>query len=479
MSLSEQATSGVKWSTASQVGRQATQLFTVVILTRLLSPADFGLVSMALVVTGFVTIFKDMGTSAAVIQRKNLSEEFLCSIYWVNVSFGFLVMVILLVISPWVASFYHEPRVTLLLKVLSCTFLISGLSILHQAILERNLEFNKLAKLEIGSMAFGSVVGIGSAALGYGVWSLVYQVLAWTVMTTLLLWIACRWRPKLTFHWVEIKQVSNYSLNLTGFSIFNYWERNADYLLIGRFLGAQELGYYTLAYRLMLYPLQSVSWVVSRVMFPAFSKVQSDNVRFSRAYLRVASLIALVTFPVIFGLIATIEPFILTFLGSQWAPVVILLLILGPVGLIQSIVTTTGVIYQAKGRTDWMLRWGVVSGLLLIGSFVIGLHWGIVGVAAAYAVATAILVYPEFAIPFRLIDLRVRNLAAVLWKPFLSSLVMLLGLLGLKAALPAYVSGGWSLGILVPAGIGVYLLATWIVNRDQLRQALALVRGRL
>jgi len=476
MSLKQSAISGVKWSSVSQVGRQGMQWVTIIILARLLSPSDFGLIGMVMVVVGFVGLFKDLGTSAAVIQRKGVSDELLSSIFWVNVAFGVLAMVVLFVLSPLGASLYHEPRLTPLLGVLSLTFFISGLSVLQQAILERDLAFHTLAKVEISAIACGSVVAVGLAMLGAGVWSLVYQSLTVTLVTTVLLWVSSAWRPKMIFCWTEVKLVSSYSLNLTGFNIFNYFARNADYLLIGRFLGAQDLGYYTLAYRIMLYPLQSISAVIGRVMFPVYSQIQDDDVMFRRVYLNVAGSIALITFPMMLGLMALSGPFVLTAFGSQWRPVILLLMIFAPVGLAQSIGTTVGAIYQAKGRTDWMFRWGVAAGILVIIAIVIGLQWGVVGVAAAYAIVSVILSYPSLAIPFRLINVRFSELGAVLWRPFLSSLLMLGLLLVLRAALSTDLPSRLTLGILVPTGIIAYFSACWMVDRDQLQRILGLVR---
>lgn len=475
MTLREVASSGVKWSFASQGTRQGVQFLTTVILAHLLSPSDFGLMSMATVVIGFVTVFKDLGTSAAVIHQRNYSEALLSSLFWINVVFGLVAAVILFVLSPIAASFYSEPRVAPLLRLLSLTFIISGFSILHQAMLERDLAFNTLAKVEVSAVVLGSIVGIGAALLGGGVWSLVYQTLTIVTVQTIMLWATSEWSPKMTLYWGELKSVSNYSLNLTGSNIFNYFARNADYILIGRFLGAQQLGYYTLAYRLMLYPLQTIAHVTGRVTFPIYSKLQDDDKRFRNAYLRVVGSIALITFPMMLGLMAVREPFVLTFFGSQWAPVILLIMLLAPVGLIQSISTTVGAIYKAKGRTDWMLRWGIGAGIIVMIAFVVGLQWGIAGVAAAYAVVAIILSYPSLAIPFRLINLRVRKLVTVIWRSLLSGLVMF-GMVGIiKAVLPADLPSPFALGILIPVGIAAYLWASWTLNRHQVRQMLDMV----
>ncbi|OGU34266.1 MAG: lipopolysaccharide biosynthesis protein, partial [Ignavibacteria bacterium GWB2_35_6b] len=366
MNIKKHAVSGVKWSSTSQVGLQGLQFITTIVLARLLSPADYGLMGMTMVWIGFINIFKDLGTSAAIIQRKDLTETTLSSIFWINLAFGFIAMTILFIIASLISNFYHEPRLINMLRVLSCTFLIASISIMQQAILERDMAFDKVAKIELASVTFSSFIGIILAFLEAGVWSLVYKTVAEIALTTILLWIFVAWKPKMVFVWQEVKSVSKFSLNLTGFNIFNYFSRNTDYLLIGKFLGAQDLGYYTMVYRIMLFPLQNLSRVIGRVFFPIFSKIQDDNIRFKRVYLNVVGTIALVTFPMMVGLFAVSKPFVLTILGQQWKPIIILLMILSPVGMLQSVGTTVGIIYQAKGRTDWMFRWGIFSGIVVI-----------------------------------------------------------------------------------------------------------------
>ena len=385
-------------------------------------------------------------------------------------------MVLLIILAPVIANFFQESRLTPILKMLSLTFFIASISILHQTILERNLEFKKLSKAEIISTLCGSIVGVLMAIQGFGVWSLVYQSLIIMLMTTILLWFFNTWKPKMIFNWADLKPVISYSLNYTGFRTINYFERNADYILIGRFLGVENLGYYTLAYKLMLYPLQTISSVIGRVMFPAYSQIQDNDAKFRHTYLQVVASIAIITFPIMIGLMIISKPFILTVFGLQWKPVIILLIILAPVGLVQSISTTTGEIFTAKGRTDWLLRLSIVSGLFIVLSFIIGLQWGLLGVAAAYTIADFLLLYPILAIPFRLINLRVRNLFHVLWQPFLSSVLMFILLFLIMHLLPKDISIGLTLGLFVPIGIITYLAASWMFNRNQILKILGFIR---
>jgi len=468
--LKQKAVSGIKWSAISQVGRQGTQLLTTVILARLLAPSDFGLVGMAMVVIGFINIFKDLGTAAAVIQRKELSEALLSSVFWLNAGFGLLAMIILFLIAPFAGSFYREPRVIVVLQVLSSSFFISGLGSLHQALLERSLSFNSLAKLEVASVFIGAIVGIGLAFADAGVWSLVFQSLITVFVATALLWWSSSWRPQWFFHWREAKSIGRFSLNLTGYSIFNYFARNADYLLIGRYLGAQDLGYYTLAYRILLFPLQNITAVIGRVMYPVLSTMQDDNSRFASAYLKVSGTIAFITFPLMAGLLALAEPFVLTFFGEKWRPVILLIKIFAPVGMIQSIGATVGGIYQVKGRTDWMFRWGIGAGTFVVIAFVIGLRWGIIGVAVSYAIASFILFYPSFAIPFRLVEIKFVQLLKILRPSFLNSSLMLVVLVLFIIDLPSSFSDSVMLIMCVTVGVAIYLTASWLTNREQLKE---------
>jgi O-antigen/teichoic acid export membrane protein len=470
MSLKQDAKFSIKWSSISQIVRQVMQLSTTTVLARFLSPEDFGLVGMANIATGFITLFSDLGTSAVIIQRKEVSDSLLSTLFWVNGVFGFLASLILLLCAPLVAIFYQEPRVTEVLRVLALTFIISGFSIAHKAILEKNLAFNVLAKIEIITVFFASIVGISSAFMGFGVWSLVTQTLTIIATTSIILWITSKWKPQFIFCFNDLKEVSSFSLNLTGFSILNYFVRNADYILIGKFLGTQDLGYYTLAYRLMLYPLQNISAVIGRVMFPVLSKIQDDNAKFRSVYLKAIATISVITFPLMSGLCVLAEPFILTLFGQQWRPVITLVMILSVLGIAQSIATTVGIIYQVKGRTDWMFRWGIATGFLAIIAFVIGLHWGIIGVATAYMIFIVVVTYPGFAIPFRLIQLPMSDLGLVVWRPLLASLLMIIVILGIKFLLPTFLASGWVLAILASVGCMAYLLASWWINRENIQQ---------
>lgn len=473
-SLTRSAASGVKWNAVSQAGQQLMQLVTMIVLARLLSPGDFGLLGMALIVAGFLAIFKDMGTSSALIRDRDNEPELLATIFWTNTGLGVLAFLLLVAISPLLAIFFHESRLSPVLCVMAAGFFLSGLSNVHKALLERHLAFRALAAAELSGVLAGAVVGIGLARAGAGVWALVAQALANITVNTLLLWVLSSYRPQFRFSWERLRQVAGFSLNLTGYNVFNYAVRNTDNLLIGRFLGAAPLGIYALAYRIMVYPLQSVTTVISRVMYPVYAQIQDDDPRMRSAFARTTGMIALVTFPMMMGVCALARPFMLTVFGPQWAEAIPLVRLLAPIGMAQSIVASVGVIFQTKGRTDLLFRWGLLSGTLFIASFAIGLHWGVLGVATGYVIVSSTLMIPNLMLAQRLIHMRLLEFCIPIAGPLAASLLMAAVLVasgGLFHTLPQ----GAAFALQVVSGGVFYVAISLAINRRQMQDAWQLI----
>lgn len=455
--MRQQAASGLKWTTGSQGSRLGAQFLGMIVLARLLPPSDFGLIAMAAVVTGFASLFRDFGTAAAIIQKSDPSPQLLDSVFWLNVAFGVGLAVLLGLLAPFIAFWFAEPRLKGVLWVLTLSFLIVSLGAVHQALLEKASRFRPLAIIESLAAFIGLAGAIWAALAGWGVFSLVLQVVLSALLTTAGLWMVSQWRPVLRLDAQEIRGVMGFSGNLVGFNIFNYFARNVDNLLIGRFLGATDLGYYSMAYRLMLWPLQNISSVVGRALFPVFSRLQADLGRLARAYIRATAAIILITAPLMFGFFVLRESFVVVALGESWQPVADVLVWLVPVGLLDSLVTLTGTLYLATGRTDVMFKWGVAAGLLVIPAFIIGLQWGITGVAAAYAVVSLLLFYPALAIPFRLVGARVSGLLLPLMPSIVAAAIMALVVAALAAAWPTNTNNQLlRLILLVAVGIVTY-----------------------
>ncbi len=218
------------------------------------------------------------------------------------------------------------------------------------------MEFSKIAKVNLASTTLSGIGAVVLAYRGGGVWSLVFQNLLNSFFFTIAVYSLCSWRPKWKFSYPALKDLFGYTFNLFGFNFLNYWSRNADNMLIGKFFGSTPLGYYSRAYGLMLLPISQVIGVVSGVMFPALSAIQHDKERVKQVYLRMTSVISLFVCPLMVGLWVTARPFVLTVYGEKWTAIIPLLQVLSILGIFQSLSNPAGWIYTSQGRTDLMLR---------------------------------------------------------------------------------------------------------------------------
>lgn len=408
--LSQKAAAGVAWSGISTVGKQLLSILSLATVARVLGPGAYGVMGMAALLIVFISIIRDLGTGTAIIQRPAINNGLLSTLFWVNCCFGALIAVLAVATSPMIAAFFQQPQLVAILCAISISLWLNSAGIVHNSLLTRNMRFLPLAIADLGSGLAGYLTALACAYSGFGVWSLVYANIATSFVATVVYWLAAGWRPGFTFDRNELRTVTKFSLNLSGFGITNYFARNSDNLIIGKFLGPVPLGNYQVAYNLMLTPLQNVSSVIGQVTLPAFAQIQDDNERFRSAYLRSSSIIALLTFPMMAGLGIVADPLVRTILGTKWLGAISIFQVLAPVGLVQSVQSLVGAIYIAKARTDWFFRWGLYTVAVLVTAFLIGVRFGALGVAIAYcATYFVLMLVPGFLIPFSLIGLQLRD----------------------------------------------------------------------
>ncbi|MBB5392874.1 MULTISPECIES: MOP flippase family protein [unclassified Herbaspirillum] len=473
------AISNARWVSLSQGTRILTQVIGMTVLARLLQPHAYGLMAMAAIVTNLAYLFKDMGTSAAVIQAKEISRETASTIHWANLGLGVLICILILLAAPVMATVFREPGLADVLYMLAWVFPIVSFSVVHQALLERESKFAVVAKAEALAALIGLAVALGLAWQGAGVFSLVLQMIVSTVVSTaIILWNS---EFKALRHWrrEEFKSIAGFSGNLSLFNVVLYLSRNADSMIVGRLLGAQVLGAYSIAYRVMLFPVQNMSYVVSRALYPVMSRQQDNQGELARLYLKSVSFIAFLTAPLMGGLFALREPFVDVVLGPKWSAAAVVIAWLAPVGFIQSVISTTGAIFMTSNRTDLLLRIGVLSTVVQIAAFFVGAHWGVEGVAIAYLAASVVNAWPALHYSGRLIGVGFGDLLRVLYRSLLLTLAMCAAVryvhMGLMAA-------GWSeldsLAINVILGAGVYLVGSLLANRPQVGHFISFFRRR-
>jgi O-antigen/teichoic acid export membrane protein len=381
---------GLAWKVASQLFRQGWRAAVAVILARLLTPHDYGLAAMVLVFSSLVFIFSDLALGSALVQRKELNEQDRSTVFWTAAGLGVLFTLVGVACSWPLAAFYGEAGVQPLFATLSLSFVVTALGTTQAALLNREMSFKSLELRMMAGAAVGGVVGVALALLDYGAWALIGQQLGIAVVSTLLLWVLSPWRPQVTYSWVSLRSLGSFSFNVFGTRVLFYLNR-MDAVLIGRFLGAAALGAYSVAQHVILAPVSRITQPVAELFFPAFSRIQDEPERIGALWLRVNRLVAALAVPSLLGLMAIGPELVVVVLGEKWEKATPVLQILAWVGVLQALQKLNSSILQARDRTGVLFRYSMIVLAASLTAFVTGLHWGIVGVATAYAISSTIV----------------------------------------------------------------------------------------
>ena len=382
---------GVAWKGTSTFFLLATRFVVAMILARLLTPQEYGLAAIAIVLSSLVLIFSDLSLGAALIQRPVLTERDRSTVFWTSAAVGLLLTVVGIALSGPVASFFGQPEVQPLFAAMSVTFLIASLSSTQMALLTRDMNFRTLELRKMVAALASAAVGISLALFGFGPWAIIGQELVVVVVSGVLLWIGCSWRPRFTYSRSSLRDLVGFSGHVFGARLLFYLNRNADNLLVGRFVGAAALGVYSVAYNLMLLPAGQISVPVQDVMVPAFARMQDDVKGLARSWLRANRLVGALTVPIVVGLAILAPEFVRVVLGPKWSSVTPVLQILCWVGLLQSLQGLNGSVLRARNQTNLLFRYSIVVAVASLTAFVVGISWGIVGVATAYAISSTIV----------------------------------------------------------------------------------------
>lgn len=363
-----------------------------IVMARLLTPGDYGLIAMVVVLTNYMTMFKDMGLSLATVQRAEISHEQVSTLFWVNVGLSILITLITIVLAPGLAFFYGEPRLVLITVVVAMGFVLGGLSVQHEALLKRQMRFVSLAAISTTALIMGYVVGIFMAWRGAGYWAIVGSQLALIGTNTLGAWILSGWIPGLPRRNAGVRPMLAFGRNITGYATINVLAKNFDTLMLGRYWGAQNVGLYNKASLLLSIPADQTNEPFNSVAIPALSRLTESPERYREAYARILEKVALLTMPAIAFLIASSDWLVHLLLGPQWTASSRLLVVLAAAGLFQPIINTVSWLFITQGRTRHLFQWSVISAPLSILTIIAGLPWGPLGVGISYAAGRLLLI---------------------------------------------------------------------------------------
>jgi O-antigen/teichoic acid export membrane protein len=379
---------------SAQVAKFALNLGSTVVLARLLTPHDFGLVAMVTAVTGFLVVFRHAGLATPTIQRENITQAQVSNLFWINLAVSGMCTLIVAALAPLLARFYHDSRLIPITLVLSLTFLIGGFRVQHLALLRRQLRFRSIGIIDVGSMALGCAIGIIMAFMHFGAWSLVGLSLGTELGSFVLTGSLSRWRPDWPSRRSGVRPLVAFGAHQTAASFIFSIARGCDTLLIGRVYGAAAVGLYSRGAALVIRPLEQFLLPVNAVFLPTLSRLQSQPARYRSTFMRVYEAVALVAFFFTSIFLALSHPVTLVLLGHKWERASAIFAGFTVLAISFPLANVATWLLSSQGRGKDILHQHAIAAFITAGSFVAGLPFGPVGVAIAFSLGGLLLRLP-------------------------------------------------------------------------------------
>jgi O-antigen/teichoic acid export membrane protein len=469
VSLKKQTFTAIRWTTLAMVGRSVLQFAQMAILARMLAPADFGLMAMVVSVTAFMQVFTDLGVSTAIIHYQDVSQGQLSSLYWLNVTVGLILAVLLMAASPLVSGFlFHQPALQPILMIISVNFLFLAIGQQVRVMAEKALQFSVLAKVEISAALGGCATAVVWAWHTPTVYALVAGALVSGFLQTLLLWLLASqgWRPEFRFRAREIGHFLKFGGYIMGGDFVNSLNRQADILIGGRIFPAAILGSYSLPRNLSMNIAAVTNPIITRVGLPVMAKTQHDRTFLKSVYLKTIRMTASVNFPVYIALAVFSRDAVVIVFGKRWINSAHLLVFLAVFGMFRSCGNPAGSLVYAVGKADLAFRWNLALFFVIFPALWLASHFGISGLAAGQAVLMAGFVIPMWYFLIRPhCGARLGEYLLTLLSPLFAALFAVLA--GYLAVLHL-TTPLWRLGGAALVAMPVYLAVSWVVNRSWL-----------
>lgn len=389
-SLGRMAAGGALVTMGGQLAKIAVQFGGVILLARLLTPRDYGLVTMVLAIVGVGEVLRDFGLSSAAIQARHLSRGQRDNLFWINTAIGLVLALVVFLMAGRIAAFYGEPLLRGLAQAIALTFLLNGLTTQYRAHLTRELRFKRLTAAEVGGQLAGLAVAVVLALAGYGYWALVVQQIVQAAMILAVMVAAARWLPGLPKRDAEVRSFLRFGGNVMASQLLAWFSNNVGQILIGNRLGAAPLGLYNRAFALVAMPLTQLNAPATSVALPVLSRLQGDPARYAAFLLRGQAALMHFLIAVFAFACAQAGPLIVLTLGARWTEAVPMFQALAVGAVFQSAGYAAYWVFMSKGLTASQLRYAVISRTLVIACIASGAQWGALGVAMGYAVGSAL-----------------------------------------------------------------------------------------
>ncbi len=401
----------------------ALRLSSLVVLARLLHPKDFGLVAMVTAFTGVLNLFRDFGLSTATVQRVNVTEEQMSTLFWVNIFVGAILWLSLTVAAPVAVSFYHEPNLFWITVVLATGFLFNAAGVQHSALLERQMRFTALAAIDVISFAVSITISITLAAAGFGYWALVAMSIAPPFVMTVCFWLTTSWIPGRPRKQAQIRSLVRFGGTITLNSVVVYMAYNFEKVLLGRFWGAEALGIYGRAYQLINIPTDNLNSAVGGVALSALSRIQDDPPRFRSYFLKGYSLVLAITLPITLTVALFSDDIISVLLGPKWKDSAVIFRLLAPTIMVFALINPLSWLLMPLGLVRRSLNIAFVLAPIVIAGYILGLPYGPRGVALGYSAVLTLWVIPHIAWCVRGTMISLKDILLAVSRPLTSGIV--------------------------------------------------------
>ena len=473
--LKQKAVRGVLWSTVERFSVQGVQFLIMIVMARLLTPHDYGIIGMLAIFLAVSQSLIDSGFSQALIRKRDRTEVDNCTVFYFNIVVSTLLYVILYVSAPFVADFYDTPQLCPVMRVVCLGIMFNSLAVVQRALFTINVDFKTQAKAALTASVTSGVVGVAMAYHGFGVWSLVTQQLLNLGINTGLLWLLSKWRPQFVYSWQSFHELFSFGSKLLASGLLDTIYRNIYPIVIGKLFSASSLGHYTRAHQFSEFPSSNLTGIIQRVTYPVLCEIQDDDERLSNIYRRFLKLSAFVIFPLMIGLSSVAQPFVNIILGPQWGFCGQLLQIICFSMMWYPIHSINLNFLQVKGRSDLFLRLEIIKKILGVSVLCITAPFGLVvmcyGQIFNSIVALAINTYYTG----KLINVGFLRQMRDLLPTMALCLTMFALILSVNSFLPGNMA---KLCVGIVLGVAFYSLASYAFKFLELKELLSLVRRK-
>lgn len=368
---------GLMWSFVGNFSTQGVQFVVGIVLARMLSPQEFGLIGMLAVFIAISQAFIDSGFSTALIRKKECISLDYSTVFFFNLLFSVILYLTLYFGASLISNFFNEPQLTILLRILGIGLIINAFSIVQGTILTKQINFKLQTRISVISAIVSGIVGVAMAYNGYGIWSLVTKTLVSYLITTVLLWLWNGWRPTFIFSLESFKELFSFGSKIFISVLIDTIYRNIYYIIIGKYFSASQLGYYTRADQFSALPSQNITTVIHNVTFPVLASIQNDMPRLKSSYRKLIKSTMLITFMLMLGMSAVSESLIISLIGEKWEPSVIYLQLVCFVGMFYPLHALNLNMLQVQGRSDLFLRLEVIKKIIAVPTILLGIFLGV------------------------------------------------------------------------------------------------------